>query len=84
MNKKYWFPAKAPECGWGWGLPLAWQGWIVVACYAGLLIGGAVLLLPAYPGLYLVGMFVSSALLIAICRLTGEPARHPFRRGAHR
>ncbi|WP_267876280.1 hypothetical protein [Massilia sp. AB1] len=33
MEKKYWFPAKPPECGCGWGLPLAWQGWAVVVSY---------------------------------------------------
>lgn len=27
-NRKYWFPAK--RFGWGWGLPSAWQGWVVL------------------------------------------------------
>jgi len=25
-NKTYWFKAK--RYGWGWGLPLTWQGWL--------------------------------------------------------
>jgi hypothetical protein len=26
---RYWFPAK--RYGWGWGLPVTWQGWAVLA-----------------------------------------------------
>jgi len=84
MEKKYWFPAKPPECGWGWGLPLTWQGWVVFTTYFLLLIGGALLLAPQHPAFYLAGVFVLSALLVAICWITGEPPRHPFRREARR
>jgi hypothetical protein len=31
----YWFPAK--RFGWGWGPPCAWQGWIALLLWAGLL-----------------------------------------------
>jgi hypothetical protein len=27
----FWFPAKT--YGWGWGLPVRWQGWLVIAAY---------------------------------------------------
>lgn len=27
-GKKIWFPAK--RYGWGWGLPVTWQGWVVL------------------------------------------------------
>jgi len=30
-EKRVWFPAK--RYGWGWGLPCAWQGWLVLAAY---------------------------------------------------
>lgn len=30
----FWFPAKS--YGWGWGLPVTWQGWLVVLVYFGL------------------------------------------------
>ena len=30
----FWFPAKS--YGWGWGLPVKWQGWLVVIGYFGL------------------------------------------------
>ena len=34
----YWFPAK--QAGYGWGLPEAWQGWVVVVVFFVLLGGG--------------------------------------------
>lgn len=84
MDKKYWFPAKPPECGWGWGWPPTWQGWVASAAYFLLLNGGALLLAHEHPARYLAGMFVLSGLLLAICWITGEPPRHPFRREAGR
>ena len=30
-NKQYWFRAK--RYGWGWGLPIAWQGWVVLSVW---------------------------------------------------
>lgn len=75
---QFWFPAK--HHGWGWGLPSAWQGWLVLIVFALLLIVGALWILPgngqvafcAYAAL-LVG------LLMVTCWLTGEPPR--WRRG---
>jgi len=71
-DKTYWFPAK--RYGWGWSLPTVWQGWVVMAIFALLLLAGAVFLLPtqgqfafvAYSALLCVG-------LVAVCWLTGEP-----------
>jgi hypothetical protein len=34
----FWFPVK--RYGWGWGLPVRWQGWVVFALYAALLYAG--------------------------------------------
>lgn len=34
----FWFPVK--RYGWGWGLPVRWQGWVVFALYAALLCMG--------------------------------------------
>lgn len=31
-DRKIWFPAK--RYGWGWGLPVAWQGWVVLLLFA--------------------------------------------------
>jgi hypothetical protein len=34
----FWFPVK--RYGWGWGLPVRWQGWVVLVAYLALLYGG--------------------------------------------
>lgn len=73
MKPTYWFPAKPPERGWGWGLPQAWQGWVVFIGFFVLLVAGAVVLLPDRAGIYLVFVFVLAALLIFICSKKGEP-----------
>lgn len=33
-----WFPAK--RYGWGWGFPITWQGWIVMAAFLALVTSG--------------------------------------------
>lgn len=43
-TKQYWFPAK--KYGWGWGMPLCWQGWCVLAAYTIPVILAALLKLP--------------------------------------
>lgn len=73
MNEKpaFWFPVK--RYGWGWGLPVRWQGWLVFVLYAALL----------YAGIYVfkaqgdtVGLTVYStvvtAVLIVVVALKGE------------
>ena len=48
---------------WGWGLPTAWQGWVVLATFFGLVLAGAVVLHPTQGP----GAFVTySALLYAV------------------
>ena len=36
ISRKYWFTRK--KYGWGWGMPCAWQGWLVYAVAFGLLL----------------------------------------------
>lgn len=70
----YWFPAK--RYGWGWGLPTAWQGWVVMAVFALLLLVGAVVLLPSRgPGAFVAYSALLSIILVVICWLKGEPTR---------
>lgn len=70
--ESYWFPAK--RYGWGWGLPTAWQGWVVLLVYA-----AAVALLiwlappDAHPFLFTGSVTVASLLLVLVCWLKGEP-----------
>ena len=73
MKQKYWFPAKPPGYGWGWGLPQTWQGWLVFGSFFVFLILGAILLLPQRPLRFMFLTFALSALLIFICSRKGEP-----------
>ncbi|MCA1857071.1 alkaline shock response membrane anchor protein AmaP [Massilia oculi] len=69
----YWFPAKPPGHGWGWGLPLTWQGWVVFVGFFVLLVAGAVLILPHGAWYFEAWVFGLAALLILICVWKGEP-----------
>jgi hypothetical protein len=81
-DPRYWFSAK--RYGWGWGFPIAWQGWLVFAAFLGLLIAGGVLFsslfpprrsLAAFLTAYLIYIVVLDAALLAVCWLKGEPPR---------
>lgn len=55
IERKYWFPAK--RYGWGWGLPVRWQGWVCLAAY----MAGVALTLHFFrparePGLFMASM----------------------------
>lgn len=72
--KKYWFPAK--RYGWGWGVPVTWQGWLVLVAYLLAMVAGALALNPARTPLgFLVLTTVATAIFILVCYLTGEPPR---------
>jgi hypothetical protein len=74
QQPEYWFPAK--RYGWGWGLPVAWQGWVVLAAFIILVIVGAVLLPPHRSTLKFVGyVVILSIALTGACWWKGEPPR---------
>lgn len=72
-ERKYWFPAK--RYGWGWGLPITWQGWVVFVAWAALFFPAQRYFLPRRPGAFLACTIVMSVLLLAICYIKGEPPR---------
>jgi hypothetical protein len=73
-SEQYWFPARPPEYGWGWGFPIAWQGWLVLALFFVLLIGGIfVLALNGYPFAISLWAVALGAGLIGVCAWKGEP-----------
>lgn len=79
-SKQIWFPAK--RYGYGWGLPCAWQGWVVMALFLALQVGGAFAILGVgrkVPPANLVGFVVYSLVLgsglIWVCWLKGEKPR---------
>jgi hypothetical protein len=73
--QKYWFPVRPASRGWGWGLPLVWQGWATCAVFFAALIGGLVLLAP-FGELVSIGYScLLAALFIAVVAWKGEPQR---------
>jgi len=71
---RYWFRAK--RYGWGWGLPLTWEGWLALAVFVVLVIASAVMFPPprAFAS-YLICIAVLCVALLGVCWLKGEPAR---------
>jgi len=73
-SRRYWFPAK--RYGWGWGPPRTWQGWLVLAVYFALMLGGIPFIHASIGSLaYLAYVGILSVTLIAIGWLRGEPPR---------
>jgi hypothetical protein len=73
-DHEYWFPAK--RYGWGWGVPLTWQGWATLAAFLGLIVAGVFIFPPARERIsFLVYVAVLSVVLVGICWLKGEPPR---------
>jgi hypothetical protein len=71
----YWFGAK--KYGWGWGLPLKWQGWAVLVAFFVLLAAGDLWLLTlTFSPIFFLGYLgVLTAALIGICYAKGEPPK---------
>jgi hypothetical protein len=73
-QERHWFPAK--RYGWGWGPPTAWQGWVVIAVFACLVLAGAVVLLPTRgPAVFVAYAILLCVVLTAVCWLKGERPR---------
>jgi len=70
----YWFRAK--RYGWGWGLPLTWQGWTSLVAYA-VLLGLGVWLVPVdrHPIAHVGYILAITFALIAVCYVKGEPPK---------
>ena len=72
-HEDIWFPAK--RYGWGWGFPVAWQGWVVLLGYGALAVGAAYLFLPEDRVSFYGSLVVLTAALIAILFRKGEEPR---------
>ena len=74
ISKNYWFRAK--RYGWGWSLPLTWQGWIIFIMYIGS-VAAIIYIFPPEKNMALfIGLIVILSLMfIAICWIKGEPTR---------
>jgi len=70
-NKKIWFPAK--RYGWGWGVPVAWQGWVVLLLFAIGIVAVATHVSPAQsPVAFAACIVVLVAAHTIVCWLKGE------------
>jgi hypothetical protein len=72
-GKGYWFAAK--RYGWGWGLPVAWQGWAFLCAWLIVVVLGASYLGPYGTAIFLAFMAVMAAVLVLVCYRKGEPPR---------
>ncbi len=73
-NDRYWFPAK--RYGWGWGLPVTWEGWLVMVGFFGLLAFGFVVTPPSRSMTeFFIYVAVLTIMLLVICWWKGEPPR---------
>ena len=63
-DEKLWFAAK--RYGYGAGLPIAWQGWALLAAYVALVAGLGELLVPAQAPLFLLLVAFATGLLMWI------------------
>ena len=69
-EKKIWFPIK--RRGYGWGLPCAWQGWVVLVVYIALISLAHTIALPnENPALYTAYVGILTLILIGICMWKG-------------
>lgn len=74
QTPRYWFPAK--RYGWGWGLPVTWQGWVVLAIFSALVVAGVFLFPPhESPVAFIIYVVALSVLLTIVCWTKGEPPR---------
>jgi hypothetical protein len=70
-GRTIWFPAK--RYGWGWGPPVRWEGWVVLALYSLLLAVSAVAFLPSDNVVAFMGCTVALTIaLVFVCWLKGE------------
>ena len=70
----FWFPAK--RYGWGWGLPVKWQGWVALFAYIAAIALGIVRFPPTrnLPAFLVVVVFGTLAFVL-ICWWKGETPR---------
>jgi hypothetical protein len=71
---RYWFAAK--RYGWGWGLPLTWEGWVVFAVWMAIFLTAVPLLRsPGHALAHAFFVFAMVAALFGVCYWRGEPPR---------
>ena len=73
-SERYWFPAV--RYGWGWGLPVTWEGWIVFSVFIVAVFIVSFLIDPIKSTLlFSVANLIVLGILIGICWKKGEPPK---------
>lgn len=83
-RSQYWFRAK--RYGFGWGLPLRWEGWAVLIGWLVVMIAGSILIplvmindlkLSTGASIFSISLFalIMAGLLLGVCYAKGEPAK---------
>ena len=70
----FWFPAK--RYGWGWGPPVKWQGWLVIAVYVAAILFICVRFPPNRDiAAFLVLVVLTTLGMVFVCWWKGEPPK---------
>ena len=73
-EKNFWFPAQ--KYGFGWGMPVKWQGWIVLLGYILLIAAGIIFIDYSENRMWFyVYCSIPTIILILICWKKGEKAK---------
>lgn len=78
-NSPYWFRAKS--YGLGWGLPLAWQGWVFFFAWMMMFFLSLRVLTPGSRPMRWVFIAAMVIFLLVICYWKGDPAGRRWNRG---
>jgi hypothetical protein len=73
LKGTWWFPLRKFMPG--WGLPVCWQGWVVLAVYLVLLVGPAPFVPRQYSGYYIGYSVALTLVLTVVIAKKGEPLR---------
>ena len=72
-EEDFWFYAKKPGYGYGWGLPANGKGWLSLGLFIATLIGWSIAFEPhAHPISFSVGFVVVTSLFVALCFAKGQ------------
>lgn len=72
-EENYWFYAKKPGYGYGWGLPANGKGWLSLSMFIVTLIGWSIVFDPdTYPIVFTIGFLVFTALFVGLCFVKGQ------------
>jgi uncharacterized membrane protein YhaH (DUF805 family) len=72
-REQAWFAAK--RYGYGWGLPLRWQGWLVMLAYIAVILTAGFTLAHQHLAAFIAFAVLVSAAFVGICYWKGEPAK---------